>query len=489
MDSTAPIYLDHAASTPLAPQALAAMRRVLDDPGQFGNPSSATHAYGRAAAATIAAAREQIAHLLGAESTEIIFTSGATESNNLAIQGVARAHSGRPGHIVTSRIEHKSVLDPCAELERQGWTCTRVKPEADGKVSARDVAAALRPDTVLVSLQLANSETGMLQPVAEVGALCRARQVLLHTDASQAVGKIPLDVRALQVDLLSCTAHKIYGPKGVGALWAHPQARPRLRPLLFGGGQERGLRSGTLATHQIAGFGAAARLAQEQLERDASHLQALTLGLYERLRGLPDVLLNGSLGGRLPGILNLSFAGVEGESLLARIPGIAVATGSACMSASGEPSYVLRALGRDTELAQSSLRFSPGRSTTLEDIDRAARQLTAAILDLRQLAAPLPAVVPPWREGHAGQRIQGVEATFHISVTATGPVTAARVSVYGCPDTLKTAAWLVKQLPGRNLENLLPSPPADWLEQLQIPRRKLGKLLVLEDALRNCLID
>jgi len=485
----APIYLDHAASTPLAPEVLAVMQAVLGESGEFGNPSSVTHAYGRAAAARVALARGQLARLLGAQPDELVFTSGATESNNLAIQGVARAQRASPGHILTSRIEHKSVLDPCAELERQGWSVTRVKPEPDGRVSAAAIAAALRPDTALVSLQLANSETGMLQPVAEVAALCRARGVLLHSDASQALGKIPLDVAALSVDFLSCTAHKIYGPKGIGALWVHPAARARLRPLLLGGGQERGLRSGTLATHQIAGFGAAAELAGARLRADAGHLGELTLQLHGRLQALPDVFLNGTPGNRLPGIINFSFAGVEGESLLARLPGIAVATGSACMSASAEPSYVLRALGRDTELAQSSLRFSPGRGTRREDIDAAADQVIEAIQSLRALAGPLPPPQAPWREGRAGQRSQGTEAIFHIAVSQAGVVTAARVSIYGCPDTARTAAWLVEQLPGRNLGNLLPGAPTDWLENLQIPRAKLGKLLVLEDALRNCLVD
>jgi cysteine desulfurase len=485
----APIYLDHAASTPLAPEVLAVMQSVLTVGGDFGNPSSATHVFGRAAAARIATARAQLAALLGASPAELVFTSGATESNNLALQGVARALPGKPGHIVTSRIEHKSVLDPCLELERLGWQCTRVKPQSDGRVSMDAIAAALRPDTVLVSLQMANSETGMLQPVAEVGALCRARGVLVHTDASQALGKIVIDVSSLPIDMLSCTAHKIYGPKGVGALWVRSEVRHRLRPLLLGGGQERGLRSGTLPTHQIAGFGAAAELAQRRLAVDASQLAELTDRLYERLQALPDVLLNGRRDQRLPGIINFSFVGVEGESLLARLPGIAVATGSACMSASGEPSYVLRALGRDTETAQSSLRFSPGRGTTHSDIDAAADQVIEAVSELRALAAPLPAPEAPWRSGKAGERGHGAEATFHIAVSTAGAVTAARVSVYGCPDTLRTAAWLVEQLPGRNLENLLPSAPTDWLEALQIPREKLGKLLVLEDALRNCLLD
>ena len=485
----ASIYLDHAASTPLAPEVLAVMRAVLDSGGEFGNPSSIAHGFGRAAAARIATARSQLAALLGAAPIDLVFTSGATESNNLALQGVARAWQGKPGHVVSSRIEHKSVLDPCQELERLGWQCSRVRPEADGRVSPEAVSAALRADTVLVSLQMANSETGMLQPVAEVGALCRARGILFHTDASQALGKIAIDVSSLPVDLLSCTAHKIYGPKGVGALWLHPSVRTRVRPLLLGGGQERGLRSGTLATHQIAGFGAACELAQKRLTVDAGQLAELTHQLHQRLQALPDVLLNGTLANRLPGIINFSFPGVEGESLLARLPGLAVATGSACMSASGEPSYVLRALGRDNETAQSSLRFSPGRDTQLADIDAAADQVIKAVHDLRALAAPLPSPVPPWRAGQAGQRVHGAEATFHIAVTATGAVTAARVSVYGCPDTLRTAAWLVEQLPGRNLENLLPSPPTDWVENLQISREKLGKLLVLEDALRNCLLD
>lgn len=483
-----PIYLDHAASTPLAPEVRVAMQDVLQDAGSFGNPSSTTHEYGRIAARIIAQARAQIAGLIGADAADMILTSGATESNNLAIQGLARG-AAKPGHLITSRIEHKSVLDTCTELERQGWQVTRLKPAASGIVAVADIAAALRTDTLLVSLQLANSEIGTLQPVAAVGELCRSRGVLLHTDAAQAVGKIPINVGRLPVDLLSFTAHKIYGPKGVGALWLHPQARTRMRPLLLGGGQERGLRSGTLPTHQIVGFGVACALAEQRLEADATHLAALTGRLRERLTGLPEVLLNGAAEPRLPGILNLSFAGVEGESLLSRLPGLALATGSACMSALTEPSYVLRALGRDPELAQSSLRFSPGRCNTLAEMDQAADQIALAVQELRRLAAPLPPVQPPWREGRAGERRTGTEVIFHILAGADGAVTAARVSVYGCPDTLRTAAWLVEQLHGRNLENLLPSAPADWLTSLQIPREKLGKLLVLEDALRRCLLE
>jgi cysteine desulfurase len=483
-----PIYLDHAASTPLAPEVLVAMIEAMQDPSGFGNPSSSTHEFGRAAARRVANARVQIAGLIGAQAQDVLFTSGATESNNLAIQGLARG-AEKPGHVVCSRIEHKSVLDTCGELERQGWRVTRVKPQATGSVAPVDIAAALRPDTCFVTLQMANSETGMLQPIAAVGELCRSRGVLLHTDAAQAAGKIAIDVASLPVDLLSFTAHKIYGPKGVGALWLHPGARTRLRPLLLGGGQERGLRSGTLPTHQIVGFGAACELASRRLGVDAAHLAGLTARLTQRLAGLQDVHLNGAATQRLPGILNLSFGGVEGESLLSRLPGLALAAGSACMSASAEPSYVLRALGRDTETAQSSLRFSPGRGTTIADIDQAADQVIRAVHELRQLAAPLPPVQLPWREGRAGERRLGVEVIFHILPGAGGRVTAARVSVYGCPDTLRTAAWLAEQLPGRNLENLLPSPPADWLQILHIPREKLGKLLVLEDALRHCLLE
>jgi cysteine desulfurase len=483
----APIYLDHAASTPLAPEVLESMLDCLRDPLAQGNPSATGHAYGQAAAARIERARMQVATLLCAHASDVVFTSGATESNNLAIHGIARGHGRRPAHAVTSRIEHKSVLDPMADLERQGWSITRVTPDRQGVVSAAAIEAALRPETVFVSLQTANSETGMRQPVLEVGAMCRARGLLLHTDAAQAVGKMPIDLASWPVDLLSFTAHKFYGPKGVGALWVHPAARHRLRPLMQGGGQERGLRSGTLATHQIVALGAAAELAQQRLGADAEHLARLTGQLYSRLQQLPEVWLNGTPEGRLPGILNLSFGGVEGESLLDRLETIAVSTGSACLSARGEPSYVLRALGRDTELTQSSLRFSPGRSTTAADIDQAAQAVTAAVQALRQRAAPLPPPDPPWREGRAGQRSQGTEAVFHIAVDERQVVTAARASVYGCPDTLRTAAWLEEQLPGRKLENLLPGAPADWLELHGIRRDKLGRLLVLEDALKNCL--
>ncbi|MCS6946224.1 MAG: aminotransferase class V-fold PLP-dependent enzyme, partial [Steroidobacteraceae bacterium] len=378
--------------------------------------------------------------------------------------------------------------DPLAFLEREGWQVTLVEPQRDGRIAAASIAAALRDDTLLCAIQHANSETGMINDLTAIGAVCRSRGVPLFSDAAQTAGKLPLDVRTLPVDLLSFTAHKLYGPKGIGALWIHPAWRAQLQPLQFGGGQERGLRSGTLPTQQIVGFGVAARLAAERLEIDAEHLQQLTARLWARLTAaLPDVSLNGAIEGRLPGILNVCFGGVEGESLVAAVPEIAVAQGSACSSASGEPSYVLRALGRDDEQAHSSLRFSPGRSTTPEDIDFAADTLIRAVRDLRARAAPLPPAGPGWREGHAGSRRIGIEVMFQIAVDSAGRVTDARYSAYGCPHTLAAADWLRRQLPGRSIDDLLPGSPADWLQALQIPREKLGRLLTVEDALRACL--
>ncbi len=386
---TTPVYLDHAATTPVDPRVAAVMAECLTTDGVFGNPSSSTHAYGREARARVEAARGDVAALLGAAPQQLLFTSGATESNNLALFGVLRAAPDAPRHLVTTRIEHRAVRDPARRLEREGCGVTWLAPEPDGRIDPEAVLRALRPETCLVSVILAHNEIGVLQDLVAIGAACREHGALLHTDAAQAVGKLDLDLATLPVDLLSCTAHKLYGPKGVGALYVGVRAHARLLPLLHGGGQEQGLRPGTLATHQIAGFGAAAALARAEWRAEAQRLGALRDRLWQRLQGLGGVWRNGAADGALPGLLNVSIEGVEGESLVTAIePVVACSTGSACSSANREPSYVLRALGRSPQLAESSLRLSVGRFTTAAEVDAAADGIEAAVRRLRALAPP-----------------------------------------------------------------------------------------------------
>lgn len=379
------IYLDYAATTPVDAAVVAVMNQCLGMEGAFANPSS-VHAPGLAARARVEKARSQVAQLLGARPGEIVFTSGATEADNLAVRGAAlySAHRGR--HIITSRSEHRAVLDPCKALEKEGFEVTWLVPEDRGRVSVEQLAAAIRPDTSLVSLMHVNNETGLVHDIAALGALCRERGVTFHVDAAQSAGKLPVDVHGMSVDLMSVSAHKIYGPKGIGALFVSREPRCNLFPVLHGGGQEQGLRPGTLATHQIAGMGEAFELAGRRLESDRVRLEALRRQLWEGLQALGGVTANGDPRLCVPNILNVSFDGVEGESLLYALPGLAVSSGSACASGSREPSYVLRALGRDDQSAQASLRFSLGRPTTGEDVERALACLGEQLARLRALA-------------------------------------------------------------------------------------------------------
>ena len=383
-----PIYLDYHATTPVDPRVVEAMTPYFTE--HFGNAASRHHPFGWAARDAVEAARRQVARLIGADPREICFTSGATESNNLALKGAAAAATGRPLHIVTAATEHPAVLDPCRRLAAGGARVTEVEPGPDGIVSPDAIERALTADTVLVSVMLANNEIGVLQPVAEIGALARARGIFLHSDAAQAAGRVPVDVEALGVDLLSLTAHKLYGPKGVGALYVR-RRRPRvpLAPLTDGGGHERGLRSGTLNVPGIVGFGAAAEICRGGAVAEAARIgglrDRLLAALGERLEG---VTVNGSLEHRLPHNLNVSFAGIEGESLLVGLDDVAVSSGAACSSASPslEPSHVLRAIGTSRELARASLRFGLGRWTTAEEIDYAAGKVIGLVTRLRQLA-------------------------------------------------------------------------------------------------------
>jgi len=384
MSADAPVYLDYAATTPVDPRVAAAMGECLTREGVFGNASS-THHYGRQARERVEAARGCAAALIRAAAPQLIWTSGATESNNLAIFGSARA--ARAGHLITARSEHKAVLDPCRRLEQEGFQVTYLKPDSDGLIAPEQVEAALRDDTVLVSIMHANNEIGVLQDIQAISVVCRARAVPLHVDAAQSAGKVQVDVGELGCDLLSFTAHKLYGPKGIGALYLTPERRASLQPLIYGGGQERGLRSGTLAVHQIVGFGVACELASAESAANAQHCERLRARLWRGLAELDGVLFNGHPTQRVANILNVCFAGVEGESLLMGLPELALSTGSACNSEHDEPSYVLRALGRDTEQAQSSLRFSFGRFTREQDVDLA---LAAVTREVRRLRAALP---------------------------------------------------------------------------------------------------
>jgi len=380
------IYLDYAATTPVDPKVAAKMAACLTAEGLFANPAS-VHGPGRAARAAVEEARGQVAALVGALPQEIVFTSGATESDNLAILGVARYRRDKGRHLVTSRIEHKAVLDACKQLEKEGFEVSWLKPDADGLIQPAAVQAALRKDTTLVSLMHANNELGVLNDIAAVGRIVRAHGAAFHVDAAQSAGKVPIDLKALDVDLMSFAAHKVYGPKGMGALYVRREPRVNLEPLIHGGGHEQGLRSGTLATHQIVGMGAAFQLARELLPSEAPRLTALRGRLWKALQQIPGVLLNGHATQRLPGILNVSFPGVEGESLLYACEELAISSGSACNAADREPSYVLRALGRDDQLAGASLRFSLGRFSTEAEVDRAAAVVIEQYRRLTSLAA------------------------------------------------------------------------------------------------------
>lgn len=384
-EAAKPIYLDYAASTPVEPQVAGEMARWLTRDGNYANPSS-THAEGRRAVARIDEAARQLAGLLNTDAERLVWTSGATESDNLAIIGAAQYREHRGRHLVTMRTEHKAVTDVFEVLAKRGFDVSWLDPDADGVLPVSRLEAALRDDTQLVSIMHVNNETGVIQDIAAIGEACRQRDVLFHVDAAQSVGKLPLDLAALPVDLMSMTAHKMYGPKGIGALYIAERPGVHVEPQLFGGGQQRRLRPGTQPTHQIAGYGLAAEIAAGRLQADLEHLRDLRERLWAGIADVDGVLVNGSLEQGFPGILNVSVGGVEGESLLLDLEPLCVATGSACNSKSSEPSYVLRALGRSDALAQSAIRFSFGRPTTADEVEVAARKYREAVVRLRALA-------------------------------------------------------------------------------------------------------
>ena len=379
-----PIYLDYQSTTPTDPRVVDEMLPYFAD--KFGNPHSRSHAYGWVAEEASEIARENIADLINATSKEIIFTSGATESNNLAIKGLARFHKDKKNHIITAVTEHKCVLDSCRNLESEGFKITYLKVGENGLISIEQLQEAITAKTLLVSIMTANNEIGVLQPIKQIGEICKANNVYFHTDAAQAFGKIKMDVDELNIDLMSISGHKIYGPKGIGALYVRRKPRVRIQAQMHGGGHERGFRSGTLPTHQIVGMGEAFRLAKEEMDIDNNRIKKLRDILWNGLKDMEEIYLNGDLDQRIPGNLNVSFNYVEGESLIMAIKGMAVSSGSACTSASLEPSYVLRALGRDDELAHSSIRMTIGKYTTEEEINTSINLLKTAVTKLRELS-------------------------------------------------------------------------------------------------------
>ncbi|WP_417529135.1 IscS subfamily cysteine desulfurase [Marinomonas shanghaiensis] len=381
-----PVYLDNSATTPVDPRVAEKMMACLTQDGNFGNPASRSHLFGWRAEEAVEEARLQVASLINADSREIVWTSGATEANNLALKGVAQAYRQKGRHIITSMIEHKAVLDPCKQLEKEGFEVTYLQPDAHGVISPSQVAEALREDTILVSLMHGNNELGVLTDIAAIGALTRPRGVFLHVDAAQTTGKVEIDVNAMNVDLMSLTAHKTYGPKGIGALFVRRSPKVKLEAQIHGGGHERGMRSGTLATHQIVGMGESFRLAAEEMAQDCARIKVLRERLWSSLSELSGVHLNGDSDQRVAGVLNVGFSGVDGEVLLMSLSDIAVSSGSACTSASLEPSYVLRAIGLADDLAHSSLRLSVGRFSTEDDVDFAAETIKNAVSRLRSVA-------------------------------------------------------------------------------------------------------
>jgi cysteine desulfurase len=401
-----PIYLDYSATTPVDPRVADEMCKYLKPDGIFGNPASRSHYFGWAAEEAVERARQEVADLVNADSKEIVWTSGATESDNLAIKGAAHFYNKRGKHIITLKTEHKAVLDTCRQLEREGYEVTYLDPEPNGLLDLDKFRDAIREDTIVASIMQVNNEIGVIQDIKAIGEICRENKVIFHVDAAQSPGKVPIDLQEMPVDLMSFSAHKIYGPKGVGALYVRRKPRVRIEAQMHGGGHERGMRSGTLPTHQIVGMGMAFRLAREEMAKDNERLIELRNRLWDGLKDMEEVYLNGDLDQRIAGNLNISFNYVEGESLMMALKDMAVSSGSACTSASLEPSYVLRALGRDDELAHSSIRFSIGRFTTPEEIDYVIKQTREQVERLRELS-------PLWDMYKEGIDLKSIEWAAH----------------------------------------------------------------------------
>lgn len=403
---TLPIYLDYSSTTPVDPRVAEKMKECLSLEGNFGNPASRSHKFGWVAEEAVDIARNNIAELVNADPREIVFTSGATESNNLAIKGAANFYKKRGKHIITLKTEHKAVLDTTRQLEREGFEVTYMLPKSNGLVDIEELKANMREDTVLVSIMHVNNEIGVIQDIATIGEICRERKIIFHVDAAQSTGKVPIDLQTLKVDLMSFSAHKTYGPKGIGALYVCRKPRVRIEAQIHGGGHERGMRSGTLATHQIVGMGEAFRLAKEEMATENVRIRMLRDKLWNGIKDMEEVYLNGDFDQRIPHNLNVSFNYVEGESLIMALKDMAVSSGSACTSASLEPSYVLRALGLNDELAHSSIRFSIGRFTTEEEIDHVVGVINKSIDKLREMS-------PLWDMFKDGVDLSSVEWAHH----------------------------------------------------------------------------
>lgn len=403
-----PIYLDYAATCPVDERVAKKMMDYMTKEGVFGNPASRSHKFGWEAEEAVDIARNQIAELIGADAREIVFTSGATESDNLAIKGAAHFYQTKGKHIITVKTEHKAVLDTCRQLEREGFEITYLEPEDDGLIDLAKFEAAIRPDTILVSVMHVNNEIGVIQPIAEIGKICRSKKIIFHVDATQSVGKVPVNVHELNVDLMSFSSHKLYGPKGIGGLYVCRKPRVRLEAIIHGGGHERGMRSGTLPVHQIVGMGEAYRIAKEEMAGEMARIKTLRDRLYNGFKDMEEVYVNGTMeeGKRVDNNLNISFNFVEGESMMMSLRDIAVSSGSACTSASLEPSYVLRSIGRNDELAHSSIRFSLGRWTTEEEIDHTIEIVKKAVVKLRELS-------PLWEMFKDGIDLDAIEWNHH----------------------------------------------------------------------------
>ncbi len=405
-DVKLPIYLDYSATTPVDERVAKAMMKCLTLDGNYGNPASRSHSFGWSAEKAVEEAREHVAALIQADPKEIIWTSGATESDNLAIKGAAHFYQKNGKHIITCKTEHKAVLDTCRQLEREGFEVTYLEPQSSGLIDLDDFQAAIRDDTILVSIMHVNNEIGVIQDIKAIGEITRERKIIFHVDAAQSPGKAGIDVQDMNIDLMSLSAHKVYGPKGIGALYVRRKPRVRIEAQIHGGGHERGMRSGTLATHQIVGMGEAFRIAKEEMAADNERILMLRNRLLNGLKDIDEIYINGDLEQRIPGNLNVSFNFIEGESLIMALKDIAVSSGSACTSASLEPSYVLRALGRDDELAHSSIRFTIGRFTTVAEVDYATQLIRSAVVKLRDLS-------PLWEMHKEGIDLKTVEWAAH----------------------------------------------------------------------------
>ena len=401
-----PIYLDYASTTPVDDRVANKMMEFMKMDGQFGNPASRSHYYGWTAESAVSEARNHVADLVNADPREIVWTSGATESDNLAIKGAAHFYQKKGKHVITVKTEHKAVLDACRQLEREGFDVTYLEPMGNGLLDIQELKSEIREDTILISVMHVNNEIGVIQDIESIGNICREKGIIFHVDAAQSAGKIPIDLQKLNVDLMSFSAHKIYGPKGIGALYVCRKPRVRLEAQIHGGGHERGLRSGTLPTHQIVGMGEAFRIAMLEMDKDFQHISALKHRLWDALKDMEEVYLNGDENERYPGIMNISFNFVEGESLIMATKDIALSSGSACTSASLEPSFVLRAIGRSDELAHSSLRMSIGRFTTEREIDHTVEVVKVAVKKLRELS-------PLWEMYKDGIDINKIEWAAH----------------------------------------------------------------------------